>query len=437
MALIRLNFKQWREAASKSPQAAADAYTRSIAALPEGLRQVIAAQSLPAPDLARALQTSLEDSKAPLRGIPYLLQDLFDVAGLPTLCGAPFHSPFDLPADESCELYQRLSEIGACFFGKSAPAEFGFSLRGENQPLGDCPHPNGPEYIGGGGAGGCVRAVSGGLVPLAFGLDSRGGIRVPAAFQGTFAFRMSKDFNSRQGVFPILPSMESVGWVNHDFDDLCATLDALYKLPDPSPEWSPKGFILRSLDDPISPEIKLGLANLACQLEIEENLSESRRLREQLGRGGRAMEIFEGRELTHIHRYWMEEYHDRYSPELIDRIERGLLGQGAVAEFAERAEEEVRQALSLFFLNYDYLILPISPVPSPKKTEWNAALEKSILSLCAPASLALLPALVLPFTCTQNRHSAAQILFNPRKLQAIPKVLAKLRPQFKHRTAPR
>ena len=427
MATTRLNFEQWQARGQQSPQRVVDAFLTALQPLAEPERRAWMAATPSGSALLQSLDHALSAAEQPLAGVPYVLQDLFDVDGLPTACGAPFTELFDLPAEDSSRLHEKLRALGACLFAKTVPAEFGIDAQGRNPTFGDCPHPENHAWLAGGGAGSAARAVSAGLVPLAFGLDTAGGIRIPAAFQGLFGFRMENNHEARDGVFPIIPSIESVGWLNHCLADLRTTFRALY--PSASQQRcddAPRGYVIGSLGSTLSSEVNAGLCGIARALNIDEDPQLGRQLAPTLGRALAAYQTLEARELYHVHQYWLEEYREQYDAAVLERIDRGQQCRSVDAEACAQGQQRTRIALSKFFERYDYLLLPICPEPTPDQSAWSAELQHATMQLIAPASLAFLPALILPFSCANGRHSAAQIILNPRKLHIVPALLEQL-----------
>lgn len=426
MSATRLNFEQWKQLSLEAPERVVDEFLAKLDRIaPESYRSIIASH----PDRERilsSLKAGCAREEAPLSGVPYILQDLFDVSGLPTLCGAPFTDPFVAPLEDSSLLYQKLNTLGGCFFAKSVPAEFGVDLRGCNPSYGDCPHADGLRYICGGGAGASIRAVAEGWAPLAFGLDTCGGIRIPAAFHGLFGFRMGINDFARDGVFPIVPSIESVGWVTGFIEDLLASFKAFHRLPLAMEPSRPRGYLLNDLAGPVDPSIKAGVMELIRELNINEDPPIRRRLLDAFARSGQALSVTESRELYSIHKYWIEEYADQYAPTLLQKIKYGRECTTTDAEKAVLIQQWIRACFTEFFVDHDYLVMPISPFPTPEKTIWSADLERDLEQLCAPASLAFLPALILPVSCAEGLHGAVQIIIHPRKLHIVPEILAQV-----------
>lgn len=362
-----------------------------------------------------------------LTGVPYVLQDLFDVADLPTRCGAPFQEPFEHLPDESSRLHATLDAMGAVLMAKTVPSEFGVDLRGRNKRFGDCPHADSGELVCGGGAGSCAHAVKKGWVPLAFGLDSMGGVRVPAAFHGLFGFRMHDHSLAREGTFPIVPSLESVGWMTRTLGDLTTTFQAFYPDANLGPTGPrPRGLLLREPGLHIDKDVKSGLVEPLHYLNIEENPEINHALCHRFKPAAEALKTIQKRELYAIHKYWLEEYRDQYEPNLLDAIESGRETTVKQADHAAAVQLDVRECFVDFFQDFDFLMMPISPVSTPSQSAWNAQLELALTQLNAPASLARLPALILPFQGNEGRHSAVQIILRPDKLQQVPALLKQI-----------
>ena len=426
MSATRLNFEQWRTLAQQSPEGMVDQFLAYVEELPTNERESWFAATPTKKNLLSKLKHATSDETLPLAGVPYVLQDLFDISGIPTRCGAPFSTPFVTPIEDSCLLHQKLNTLGACFFSKTQPSEFGVDVQGRNPTYGNCQHLESEDYICGGGAGSVARTVSSGVAPLGFGLDTAGGIRIPAAFHGLFGFRMGNNAYARDGVFPIAPSLESVGWMNHCIADLNTTFHAFHRVPKVDSIEAPRGYVITELTSYISTEVKSGLLGLTRELNIDDDPATGTHLRKLLSKGGTAFQTLAARELYSIHQYWIEEYSNRYDEALMQRIKEGIICPPPKVDECTQTQEAIRYSLTKFFEKYDYLVLPISPVATPEKSAWSNQLEQDIQQFIAPASLAFLPALILPFTCASGRHSAAQVIINPRKLHIVPEVLAQL-----------
>jgi amidase len=143
------------------------------------------------PDFDRALATSRGPVTGPFAGVPTVIKDMTDVAGLPTRMGS---EAFDraAPAQHTCRTVQQLFDMGMISLGKSTLPEFGFP------PCTEFPHaeatrnPWNLEYSTGGSSGGSAALVAAGVVPIAHALDGGGSIRIPAACCGLVGLKPSR-----------------------------------------------------------------------------------------------------------------------------------------------------------------------------------------------------------------------------------------------------
>src|ERR1700704_2559278 len=117
----------------------------------------------------------------PLYGIPFVIKDNIDLAGVPTTAACP---PFAYTPARSATVVQRLLEAGAIPLGKTNLDQFATGLVGTRSPHGACRNSFNDQFISGGSSSGSAVAVATGLVDLALGTDTAGSGRVPAAFQG-------------------------------------------------------------------------------------------------------------------------------------------------------------------------------------------------------------------------------------------------------------
>jgi amidase len=90
--------------------------------------------------------------------------------------------------------------------------ELAYGALGENAHYGTPRNPAAPERVPGGSSSGSASAVAGGLVDFALGSDSACSVRLPAALCGLFGMRPTLGRVSTNGMLPLSPSLETVGW---------------------------------------------------------------------------------------------------------------------------------------------------------------------------------------------------------------------------------
>lgn len=183
-------------------------------------------------DRADAMRAS--GNGGPLCGIPFLVKDLIDVAGLPATSGSAVLAGRIAPTD--AHAVARLRAQGAVVLGKVATYEF--AMVGPDLTLPDPParNPWDLAHITGGSSSGSASAVAGGLVRLALGTDTGGSIRSPSAYCGCVGLKPTYDRVSRAGAFPLSPSLDHTGPLAACVHDAALALDAITERPE---AWRP------------------------------------------------------------------------------------------------------------------------------------------------------------------------------------------------------
>ncbi|GAB3171285.1 hypothetical protein GCM10027059_39280 [Myceligenerans halotolerans] len=165
-----------------------------------------------------------------LDGETVAVKDLFAVAGQRVGAGNPAWLA-EAPVETAhAPAVARLLEAGASVAGIARTEEFAWSLTGANAHYGTPPNPAAPGRISGGSTSGPATAVAGGEVSIGLGTDTSGSIRVPAAYQGLWGFRPTHGAISGEGVLPLAPSFDTVGWLSRDPGLLARVGDVLLPL---------------------------------------------------------------------------------------------------------------------------------------------------------------------------------------------------------------
>jgi aspartyl-tRNA(Asn)/glutamyl-tRNA(Gln) amidotransferase subunit A len=181
--------------------AAADALER-IAAQPE-LNAVITVCADEALARARA------GVSGRLAGVPLLVKDLIDTAGVRTTYASAIYR--DHVPRRTAAAVLALEAEGAVVVGKANADEFAWGVCGQNVHYGDTVNPAAPDRIAGGSSSGNAAALAAGMVPLALGTDTGGSVRMPAGACGVVGLKPAHGAVSLDGVFPLAPSFDTVG----------------------------------------------------------------------------------------------------------------------------------------------------------------------------------------------------------------------------------
>lgn len=137
---------------------------------------------------SRARKNDLQGAFA---GVPFLVKDLDDFAGMRTTYGS--RAMLSNIAKTTDPYVQACVETGVNVLGKSNTPEFGLTGTTESLALGPCYNPWDITRSCGGSSGGAAAAVAAGMVAIAHGNDGGGSIRIPASCCGVFGLKPSRD----------------------------------------------------------------------------------------------------------------------------------------------------------------------------------------------------------------------------------------------------
>jgi len=163
--------------------------------------------------------------RGPLHGIPIGLKDLIDTAGIRTTAGSRLFE-HHVPATDAA-VAARLRQAGSVLLGKLMTYEFALVGPSFDLPFPASRNPWSPDHITGGSSSGSAAAVAGGLLRTAIGTDTGGSIRSPACYCGVVGLKPTYERVSRDGVFPLSPSLDHVGPLSASVAEAAITLDAI------------------------------------------------------------------------------------------------------------------------------------------------------------------------------------------------------------------
>jgi amidase len=178
----------------------------------------------------RADEAIAGGDRRPLLGLPMTVKESHNVEGLPTTWGSEAFKGWIAPADSVG--VARLKAAGAVILGKTNVPPFLADWQADNPVYGRTNNPHDLTRSPGGSSGGGAAALATGMVPLEFGSDIGGSIRVPAAFCGVYGHKPSYALVPTRGHAP--PGLDGapvvlavVGPLARSVADLELALDVL------------------------------------------------------------------------------------------------------------------------------------------------------------------------------------------------------------------
>jgi aspartyl-tRNA(Asn)/glutamyl-tRNA(Gln) amidotransferase subunit A len=157
----------------------------------------------------QALERAGAGPSGPLAGVPLLVKDLFDTAGVRTTYGSAIFT--DHVPTSTARAVAQLEEAGAVVIGKANLHEFAWGTTSQNPHFGFVQNPLRPGRSPGGSSGGNAAALAANVSALGLGTDTGGSLRIPSACCDTVGFKPSFGKVAVQGCFPLVPSFDHAG----------------------------------------------------------------------------------------------------------------------------------------------------------------------------------------------------------------------------------
>ena len=144
-------------------------------------------------------------------GLRLAVKDLIDVQGVPTTAGSRPVADRAGPATADAACLAGARAAGVVIVGKTNLNELAYGASGLNEHFGTPVNPLDATLLPGGSSSGSAVAVADGDADVAYGSDTGGSIRVPAAYCGIAGLKTTHGRVSLAGVWPLAPSLDTVG----------------------------------------------------------------------------------------------------------------------------------------------------------------------------------------------------------------------------------
>jgi amidase len=186
------------------------------------------------------------------------VKDIIDVEGLTTTAGSRAVERTAVPATADAACLAGARAAGARIVGKTNLHELAMLPLGINPWFGTPVNPLDPALIPGGSSSGSAAAVAAGEADVALGSDTGGSIRIPAACCGITGLKTTYGRVPLDGVWPLAPSLDTVGPMAATVDGLVTGMALL------EPGFTPAA----------APARRIGRLRTAARPEIEQAIDE-------------------------------------------------------------------------------------------------------------------------------------------------------------------
>ena len=344
-------------------------------------------------------------SDGPLSGMTFGVKDLLDVAGVPTGAGNPDWRRTHAVPERTAPSVARLLDAGARLVGKTITDELAWDLDGENAHHGTPVNVAAPGRIPGGSSSGSAAATAAGLCDFAIGTDTGGSVRLPASFCGLYGIRPTHGRIPSEGVVPLAPSFDTIGWFARDPQVLRAVSEVMLGA---AGEVVPteRLVIADDLFALASPAIRAALSPA-----VERLAALVRRVEHVTVADGDApvwrdaFRTIQAREAWTTHRDWIQRTDPSFGTDIREHIEEGEHLDADVVERAQAVRDEVRARMSRLVVPGTLLVLPTAPDIAPRldasEAERADIRDRAHRMLCL-AGHAGLPQLSMPLATSND-----------------------------------
>ena len=302
------------------------------------------------------------ENRPPLFGVLVGVKDIFQVEGFTTQAGSR------LPSEElqgvEAETVTRLKRAGALILGKTVTTEFAYFSPGPTR------NPHNPEHTPGGSSSGSAAAVAAGLCDLALGTQTIGSIIRPASFCGVVGLKPTYGRTSRQGVIPLSPSLDHVGFFSPHVEEAINAARVLYENWDEPTGMLkkpvlgiPEGPYLQSVSEEGRAHFEevCKLLRTHYKLQYFVVMSDFQEIRAR-------QDVILAAEAAQVHKTWFAKYEPLYSAKFTELVRRGRSISDAQLQTAlqerDRFCTEITQTMNE--MGIDFWICPSTLGSAPK-----------------------------------------------------------------------
>jgi aspartyl-tRNA(Asn)/glutamyl-tRNA(Gln) amidotransferase subunit A len=335
-----------------------------------------------------------------LFGVPYAVKDIIDVRGYPTTAHSRL-MPTE-PALTSAPVIERLDASGGVCLGKLALYEFAIGGPTFDLPWPPARNPWNLAYMAGSSSSGSGAALAAGLVPLTIGTDTGGSIRSPSMMNGVVGLKPTHGSLNMSGVFPLAPSMDTVGPMARSVADVFEAFSVMADKNAKGEEFCSSerfnlGFVRHFHETDLACDISISHAIENCISAAKTagwslhdvNLSPLRSF-DSAGWVTMTAEAFA------IHRDWLSEKPNCYGAHAAKILMSGAFISSEEYLRAQNIRRRLTHEIEDALQRYDALLMAVSALPPCRIDDPDALQQLAAASVRMPANVTGHPAVAIP-----------------------------------------
>jgi amidase len=333
-------------------------------------------------------------------GVRLAVKDLIDMEGEPTTAGCKAVADRAVPARRDAVCMAGARAAGARIVGRTNLHELALGVTGINPWYGTPVNPLDPTRVPGGSSSGSAVAVATGDADVAYGSDTGGSVRIPAACCGTAGLKTTFGRIPLEGVWPLSPSFDTVGPMARDVAGLVVGMELLepgFRVAETT------GVTIGRLRPPADPLIDAAVDRALGQSEwpvVELDVPE---WDQATGDAGLLLMV----EAWRTNQVLLEEDPEGIGTLVRERLALGASFDEATIERAWAGQRAWRQTLNDLFDQVDFVVTPTLTIFPPLLSDGNDLL---VARCTIPVNLAGVPALALPVPTTGPLPASLQLI---------------------------
>ncbi|MCR8657822.1 amidase [Paenibacillus endoradicis] len=336
----------------------------------------------------------------------FAIKDVFAIQGVTSSAGNPDWLSTHSSSEKHAEVLTTLLQSGANLQGTTITDELMYSINGENFHYGTPNNPNALGRIPGGSSSGSAVAVAAGLVDFAIGTDTGGSVRVPSSYSGIYGIRPTHASISTEGLIPLAPSFDTVGWMARDADTLLLVgkvllANKINNLPSNNLMKPFTKIIIATDMWELTDEHTKDMLNRALP-SINKMITNIKRLpiaEERLEQWMNTFRQLQGAEIWQAHGEWITVTNPTFGPGIAERFAWASTIDPTNLTDATTMRQQIMATMNLMLDEDTLIIAPVTPSIAPFVNEQGEQVERrrnQTLQLSCVSGLAGLPQVSIP-----------------------------------------